>query len=381
MTRIFSVNSFLGLIFKNCTLFLLLFCASCSGLAVKIGSVPESQPEPAVPLEIVWVYNARAGFGPDAPLVFNNVVMVATRQGEVHVIDLATGKRRGSRRFGEAVNGTPAVIKNTVVVPLAQGRRALTAYDLDRAIMRWRIRGDPIQIGITPVDSGGVYVNTAGMVQRFELETGEIVWTYQIREQARVYARPLIHRELVIVSVDNGTILALSLLDGSLEWSIDLNAPIYVTPSVHDETLWISTTRGRLISMNLQTRAINWDVKLDDETVQFSSPAVDHEFVVVGGSDGVLRVFDRYTGKIEWDIQCPDALVAQPLMTQDVIYVGSMGNSMYAFDRSSGDILQTIELQGRVKSGMEIAGGGLIILTEPRYVVRLVSSDQGDEAK
>ena len=72
--------------------------------------------------------------------------MVGTRQGEVHVIDLATGKRKGNKRFGDAINGTPAVIGQTMAVPLAQGRRAVAAYNLDQASMRWRTRGAPVQV-------------------------------------------------------------------------------------------------------------------------------------------------------------------------------------------------------------------------------------------
>ncbi|MCY4159194.1 MAG: PQQ-binding-like beta-propeller repeat protein [Bacteroidetes bacterium] len=360
---------------------LLLSCTSCSGLALKITSAPEILTEPEPPLEIAWTYNARAGFGPDAPLIYEDVVMVATRQGEVHVIDLNTGKRIGDRRFGNAVNGSPIVIDNTVIVPLAQGRRALAAYDLDRAVMRWRTEGAPIQVGIGPVDSGGIIVNTAGEVQRFDVTTGANVWKYQIPERSRVYARPLIHLEFVIVGVDNGTILALSLEDGALIWSTHIGDPVYVTPAVHEKELFISTTRGRLIAMDLQTGTISWDAVLDDETIRISTPAVDDEFVVIGGSDGVLRVFDQHTRQVKWDTQCPDALVAPPLMTTDVIYTGSMGNSLYAFDRYTGELLQTIELPGRVKSGIGVTENGLIILTEPRHVVRLVTSNHNDETR
>ena len=338
---------------------------------MSVDAPPETQAEPYLPLEIAWTYNARAGFGPDAPQIFDKSVMVATRQGAVHFIDLVTGKGGGNKRFGDAINGSPAVIGNTLTVPLAGGRTTLAAYDLDRADMLWRLRGDPIQVGITALEAGGIYVNTAGEVRRFEVNDGTTVWTHQIGGRARVHTPPVVHHRLVIVAIDNGTLLALALNDGSQQWSVDVGSPIYVAPEIRGETLLVSTTRGSLFAMDAQTGEIHWNTTLADETVQFSSPTADHELVVAGASDGVLRAFDLHTGEIRWSTQCPDALAARPLITSEVIYTGSMGNWFYAFDRNKGDLLQQIELRGRVKSAIALAAGGLIILTEPRYVVRL----------
>ena len=129
--------------------------------------------------------------------------------------------------------------------------------------------------------------------------------------------------------------------------------------------------------MDLQTRGIHWDMVLEDETVRLSAPAVGDELVAVGGSDGMLRILYLDTGELAWEAQCPDALVAKPLLTQDVIYTGSMGNGFYAFDRHSGELLQTIELRGRVKSAIGMADDGLVVLTEPRYVIKLVFLKSG----
>ncbi len=340
---------------------------------MSVDAPSEIQAEPYLPLDIAWTYNARAGFGTDAPKIFDQSVMIATRQGSVHFIDLISGKRNGMKRFGDAINGAPAVIGDILVVPLAAGRTSLVAYDLHRADLRWRLRGDPIQVGITSLESGGIYVNSVGEVQRFRIDNGEAVWTYQMEGRARAHASALVHNQWVIIASDNGTVLALSLVDGTRQWSIDVGSPIYAEPEIRGERLLVSTTQGSLLALNVQTGEIQWSTTLLDRTVRMSSPAADHEIVVVGASDGILRVFDLDTGEIKWIAQCPDALVARPLITSDVIYTGSMGNWLYAFDRQKGDLLQEIELRGRVKSGMALAQGGLIVLTEPRYVVRLIS--------
>jgi len=387
--QIISVSSFLALISKiliHCdekpsptvqgviTILALITLTGCNQLVAHLDPIPKIASELPLPLNVEWIYNAHAGFGPDAPLIFEDFVMVSTRQGEVHLIDLASGKRRGNKRFGDAINGSMAVIDHILTVPLSRGRRSLAAYNIDEGGMRWRIRGSPIEVGITPVESGGILVNTMGEVQRFHVEDGRILWTHHIPRYARIYARPLIHRDHVIIATDRGKVFGLSLIDGAVEWSIHIHDPIYVSPEANGETLVISTTRGRVVAMDIENGEILWSRTPADETVRFSTAAVDLEVVALGASDGVLRVMDLQTGFTRWEFQCPDALVSPPFMTQRVIYTGSMGNWFYVLDRQTGELLQRIELRGRVKSAIGVANDGLVLLTEPRYVVKLAPS-------
>ena len=88
-------------------------------------------------------------------------------------------------------------------------------------------------------------MNTDGEVQHFDLETGSVIWTYQIQERTQVYTRPLIHRDMVLVATDSGTILALSLPDGDLEWSADIDSPVHATPALQEETLFYINHTGQ----------------------------------------------------------------------------------------------------------------------------------------
>ena len=356
------------------TLLVLITSSGCNQFVAHLEPSPKNDFKRTPPLKLEWIYNARAGFGPDAPLIFQDQVLVPTRQGEVHLIDLALGKRRGNKRFGDAINGSIAVIDQTIVVPIALGRRSVAAYDLDTATMRWRIRGTPIEVGIAPVDSGGILVTTSGEVQRFHMDDGRILWVHQIPQYERIHARPLIHQDHVIIATDGGELVSLSLMNGDVVWSVQLKDPIYVTPVTNGEIVIVSTTRGRLVAMNLDSGEILWNLTPADDTVRFTTAIIDDEHVAVGASDGVLRLIDLPNGVIEWEFQCPDALASPPFMTPHMIYTGSMGNWFYVLDRQTGELLQKIELRGRVKSAIGVATDGLILLTEPHYVVKLAPS-------
>lgn len=369
--KIFLVNSFLALIFRTFPLFLFVLLTGCNTFLVNLESDHRVLPPVNLPLHIDWKYNARAGFGPDPPLIVGNNIIVSTRRGEVHVIAVDSGKRLARKNFGDAINGSVALIDSTLVIPLAKGRRMLLAYDVQRGEMQWRIRGAPIEVGITPLDDGGLFVTTDGMINRFMIADGEIVWQYGLSPQQRVYARPIVHNHSVIIAVDNGEVIALSLSDGSLQWILDIGSPIYATPQSNNELLIVSTTQGRLVAVDINERNIRWDITFHDNTLRLSTAAIDDKLIAIGGSDGILRVIELETGEIQWETQCSDALVAQPIITDTVIYTASMGHLFYAFDRQTGEELQAIELRGRVKSSIGVSDGGLILLSEPRDVIKL----------
>jgi outer membrane protein assembly factor BamB len=45
-----------------------------------------------------------------------------------------------------------------------------------------------------------------------------------------------------------------------------------------------------------------------------------------------------------------------------------MGRMLYVFNRSTGALDWEAELKGRIKSGMVVRNGYLVVLTEPRFV-------------
>jgi outer membrane protein assembly factor BamB len=51
-----------------------------------------------------------------------------------------------------------------------------------------------------------------------------------------------------------------------------------------------------------------------------------------------------------------------------MVYVGSLGRKLYAFDLQDGTTRWETTLKGRIKSAMAISEGGLLVLSEPRNV-------------
>ncbi len=337
------------------------------------GSSPQRSNAPRVtvkpPLELAWKYNAAAGFGPGSPLILGDYAVISTRKGEVHAVNVKTGDRKGVTRFGEAVEGTPVIGEGMLYVPIAWGRRALRAFSLPEGKSKWEAKHPPVEAGLLLMEDRLFAVDVESTARAYDASTGEIMWEQALSARASVQAAPLaVSGDEILVIDDAGRAAKLAVVDGSVLWQSDLGSPIYETPALHNGKVYAATTRGRFIAFGAQDGSIVWDFALPDTTVRFASPAIAEDMVIFGASDGKLRALDVQTGELEWTFDAVDVLASPPLITNETLYVASMGNNLYALDPATGEVLWQQEMEGRVKSGMAAGDGYLIVLAEPNMV-------------
>lgn len=371
---------------------LLLGIAGCRALDLSPGEVTwDASPRGTLPLRVsgeaieppltrVWLYNAGAGFGEGSPMILGETVFVHTRKGEMHAVDMTTGRRRGMKNFGDVLEGAPLFYKNTLVVPVGWGRRSLVAYDLLQGKVRWTRRGAPVEAGLLPMGDTFVAVDTEATLRRHTIEDGDILWELPLGREHLVHAAPVRVRGNIILADDRGMVVAIDMEDGARRWEAFLGSPVYTSLAADDSTVYVPTTRGRLYALDIQTGKERWTLTLPDTTVRFTRPAIDGDFLVLGGTDGILRALSSASGKERWTFRSADALAAAPFVTPHTVYVGSMGGVLYGVDRNMGVLRWEEELRGRVKSALAAKDGGLVVLAEPRYVYLFASSTDEPDA-
>lgn len=332
------------------------------------------------PLTLVWLYNAGAGFGEGSPMILGETVIVYTRKGEVHAVELTTGRRRGMKSFGDVLEGAPVVYKNTLVVPVGWGRRSLVAYDLLQGVAQWTRKGAPVKAGLLPMGDTFMAVDTESTLRRHAVDDGDILWELPLGREHLVHTMPVRVRDNIIVADDRGLVVAVDWENGARRWEAFLGSPVYASLAADDSTVYVPTTRGRLYALDAQTGAERWKLTLPDTTVRFTRPARDGDLLVLGGTDGVLRALSPASGKERWTFRSADALAAAPFLTPRTIYVGSMGGMLYGVDRNLGALRWEEKLRGRVKSALAAKDGSLVVLAEPRYVYLFASSTAEPDA-
>ncbi len=320
------------------------------------------------PLEERWKFDAGAGFGSVSPLIVNEILFVATRKGEVHAIDLETGRRVGQSSFGESIEGTPVYDDGMLFVPVGWGRRALVGYNLLRGSSAWKVKGASISAGLLIDADLVIAADDKGSVRAYNKKDGTIEWEVDLGEGVGVKASPILAGGLVIVADDRGRVAALNPADGSLTWSAALDAPVLATSASDGKSVYLSTTRGRLVKLHVDDGRELWTYAEASDDRYFASPAVGDGEVVFGASDGFVRALDARTGELVWSSDVEAAITAAPLLTADVVYVGTMQSGLIGLKRATGEKLWEVELDGRMKSGFAAKGKKLVVLAEPKTV-------------
>jgi outer membrane protein assembly factor BamB len=320
------------------------------------------------PLSEAWSYNALAAFGPGSALVVGDVVLVANLQGEIHAIDLEKGKRVGQAGFSEAIAGTPAIGRGRLVVGTAWGRRTLQGYDLERGDKLWRRDGPHITAGLLAYEDDVLVADLEGGVRLVDMRDGADLWHYEDPGNVSVLATPVLTNGLYIVPFQDGTVRAFRPGTGQVAWTTGLELPLYASPTASDGRIYLPTTRGVLIVLDARSGTEMWRFQAASEAVKIASPSIRDGVIYFGASDGFVRAISTEFGEARWRMQVDAAVAAQVLVTDSYVYLGTMDNRLMALDSSDGSEVWRTELRGRVKSALAVAGGGLLVLMEPRFV-------------
>src|SRR5204862_316690 len=92
------------------------------------------------PLAVAWEYDASAGFSPYSAAVADSFLFIGNLQGEIHTLQIATGKVAGVYDFGSAIIGTPVIENDQMFVALTKDEESLVGYTLLTGNIEWRAK-------------------------------------------------------------------------------------------------------------------------------------------------------------------------------------------------------------------------------------------------
>ena len=92
-----------------------------------------------------------------------------------------------------------------------------------------------------------------------------------------------------------------------------------------------------------------------------SSPAVFGDELVVHGMDGVVRVLDRRTGRLRWQLVVGSPIESSPVIAHGVDFFGAWNGRIYALDLKRRRLRWTATSGYKITSSAALAGGRLYI--------------------
>lgn len=126
--------------------------------------------------------------------------------------------------------------------------------------------------------------------------------------------------------------------------------------------LTLATPEGRMGRFTVMIKSdqgliSEWEAPLKGGVI--SHLRSDKGQVFVSTLSGTLEAFEAATGRTLWSAKFGDACHSSPLVTDDLIWVGSSDEFLYGVDRRTGSVVRKVKLSGPVYASPALAGGVL----------------------
>lgn len=316
------------------------------------------------PLEVAWQHDASAGFGSGSPVAADSLVFVGTLSGEIHVVNVKTGRRVGDLTVESAVTGAPLIDGISLIVGSATGDRTLISYDYRDGVIRWAkelggIESSPLRHGYR------LFVTTLdGILYCLDKVSGAEIWRFEAKHS--IHSSPATDGKVVVFGCDDGNLNAVDLETGKLLWQFKTGRSIFAAPSVFQGRVYFGSLDNAFYSLDLKDGKLIWKYLAGGKI--YDTPTFSEDLVIFGATDGTLYALRRHDGSVAWRFFATSIINSSPVASGSYVYFGSLDKKLYALDAFSGALKWEYDVKGRIKTSPIIWRDYLIVAAEDRSI-------------
>lgn len=350
---------------------------------------PELEPAELVDIdEIIRVkrrWSVKVGDGASdlrlglAPVSDTIRAYAASRDGQVHALDLDSGRRLWTTRLRLSLSAGPSVGDGRVVVAGIDGDViALSAADGEEL---WR-RNIAAEVLATPALGGErVILRSAdGRLIALDASTGDEVWVIEEevpRLSLRGTAGPIIAASLVVCGFDNGRLMAIELLNGQIVWEqiitpptgrsdlerlVDLDGRAVAV----GRELYVTGFQGQVAALLLESGQLVWSRELSS----YHGPGVDWSNTFVSTDDGDVVALSRANGVEQWrNASLARRELTTPVPFGDHVVVGDIDGYLHWINAASGSVDARKRIDDARISALPHAQGDVLLVQAESGVV------------
>jgi outer membrane protein assembly factor BamB len=274
------------------------------------------------------------------PVVVGNILYYANLDGDVVAMHRIDGYELWRKKMPAGVNGALAYGRSRVYVGDSQGHLfAFQAHDGQKV---WEFNGQGEWLTPPAVSKGLVIAtNSADEVFALNEADGKERWHFSQRGDEKMTVRggaaPVVSLDTVFQGFSDGTMAALSVETGRVQWNRRLRSrsrfyDVDMTPYVDDKSVFASTFDGKLYKLNRTTGEIEWLFP----TGVYGGILVDQNKVIFAGLNGVVYALRKESPEILWKTTLEGGVGLAPSRVGDLVVIATSSDPVYLFDIDTG---------------------------------------------
>ncbi len=318
------------------------------------------------PFQLAWTYNAGAGFSYSPMLIADGILFIGTLGGEIHLVDIETGKKIGLIGTESAVSGTPVLYKNKLLIPNAHGKNTLQSIDLNLGKILWKEKIGAIEASLLLVTNNIIVATLEGSVINYKInyDIPEKIWEFKTPKPVR--SSPASDGEFVVFGCDDGNLYCIDFKSEALVWKFNVGSAIFAPVSISDGKVLFGSLNGIFYALNLKNGKVEWSFSSGSKI--YGGCSIKDSLVFFGTASGKFFALNKENGKIVWEFSAKSIINSAPVVSNKTVFFGSIDKNVYAIDIATGNLLWNYETRGRIKSNPIVWKNFLFVASEDRFI-------------
>jgi outer membrane protein assembly factor BamB len=229
--------------------------------------------------------------------------------------------------------------------------------------------------GIT-VDGETAYVARTNVIYAINSANGVQRWQFPSESSASVYfyAPPLVTDQYIVAGSYSGVLYAIDPSTGSEVWNFSMATGRYIATPVMAGDLILAPNGDKHLYAIDQDGVLQWSFEADSAI--WASPLVDGDVVYVASLGHTLYALSLEDQSILWQADLEGGLTDAPVLVDGALYIGTLGAEVIKLDASTGEILWRVTTPGSVWA-TPIVQDDVVYLADQSGTVQALSAANG----
>ena len=314
------------------------------------------------PLTRAWQH--RTNSKPAGPLTiyYDQLVYPGPRK-KIECFDLASGDYRGKLKVSGYVNSGLVALDSLGFYALGADRNRVEAVNLLNRKELWRQPVKEAAAGSILMQNSLIVSSDDGWVIAFDPIDGSTRGRFDT--ESRCQAPPSAGHGLIFQPADNDTLYALTPDSGTVRWTSPISGPV-VSAATVGELVIVAGITGTVEAFRPTTGERVWRATVGGPV--WSSPTLADTRVVIGHSGGTVLALDAAHGLVLWTTVGDEVITAAPLVVGRYVIAGTMAGTVLVLSLDDGSMLDRTELSGAIATSPVSDGRRVIVATERGYI-------------
>jgi outer membrane protein assembly factor BamB len=195
--------------------------------------------------------------------------------------------------------------------------------------------------------------------------TGVAKWAQPFVAPNHWVAPPLAVGDTVYAPNNGGTLYALSLADGTMQWSLPLGGSLWGAPASNGKLVFVTSLDHFLYAVDPEQHTVAWKLDLGGSAPGTVSVSADGSTVFVGSFAKKVFAVEAATGAVRWSTAVKDWVWGSPTLGGDSLFAADIAGNVYSFGAPNGkNAWPDLKPDGPITASPVATAGGMLVATE-----------------